>query len=162
MLSLRHEDLLQKLILQGFLLLLLEGKDTLEQERVILWGKVKEIGQERNPEEPQITQNLQIVIIIIVVILHSFFLFPLVMGQRIHIFSPFCDQLNHIQSQLREMVEGVRKQLQFGFTKFSMFIIVEDHLYLVALYFIFLLLLLSLFIIESFFGHMEILVDILW
>ena len=161
MLSLRHEDLLQKLILQGFLLLLLEGKDTLEQERVILWSKVKEIRQERNPEKPQITQNFQIVIIIIVVILHSFFLLPLVMGQRTYILSPFCDQLNHIQSQLGEMVERIRKQLQLRFTKFSMLIIVKDHLYLVALDFIFLLLLLSLFIIESFFGHMEILVDIL-
>lgn len=82
------------------------------------------------------------------------------MCKRVDILFPLGNELNDVKGELGEMIKGVGKRLQFGFAEFAMLIIVQNHFDLVTLDFILLLLLLSSLIIQSFFGSVEILVNI--
>lgn len=110
MLRLGHEDLLEQLILECLFFLFLESKHTFEQKGVVFGSEIVEIGQEGDFKKAEVRQHFQEVVVVVEIVLDPLLLLPLVVSQRIDILLPLGDELDHIESELRQMVEAVRKQ----------------------------------------------------
>lgn len=81
------------------------------------------------------------------------------MSERRYVFLPFQDQLKDIKGQFGEMIEAVREKLELCFTHFSLWGLLSQFK-LISLCPIFLSLILSSLIVQSFLGNMQILIYI--
>lgn len=82
------------------------------------------------------------------------------MGYATDIFFPFYDEFNSIKSELGEVVEAIRKELELSLTHLP-FVSLLDQFQLITLGTVLLPLVLSLLVEKPLFGSVEVLVDIL-
>ena len=94
-------------MLNSFLLFLFKRKHTFKHKRIIFWCKLVELIQERHLYEAKISEDFEIIIVIIEVVLHPFLFLPVVMSYLSNIFLPLHNQLNNIKSKFGQMIETV-------------------------------------------------------
>ena len=143
-----------------FFLFLLEGKHSVEKEGVISWGKIIKLRKKGCSHKAIVVQNLEKVVVVVKIVHDSFLFLAAIRSQRDDIFLPFQDEFKSVHGELGEVVEAIRKKLQFSFTELPLFSGLT-HFQFVALVPVLLSFVFATFVEESLLSDVEVLIDVI-